>query len=72
MLKKLIPISYVLHSDNDPYVPAARFKEFTRKLESKEIVIHNGVHLNDETGWTTFPLLADLCIQRINYGKDSG
>lgn len=71
-LRKLIPISYVLRSDNDPYVPIERCNEFVHNLGSKEIVIHNGAHLNDETGWTSFPLLVDLCKQRIDYGKDSG
>src|SRR5581483_9179669 len=36
-LKKLIPISYTLYSNDDPYVPATYSKEFAEKLGSSPL-----------------------------------
>lgn len=64
-LGKLIPVSYVLYSNNDPAVPIEQPREFTRNLNSSPIIIKGGGHLNDKTGYSTFPLVLELCKTRI-------
>jgi predicted alpha/beta hydrolase family esterase len=64
-LKKLIPVSYVLYSDNDPYVPKEFEENFAKKLGSSAIIIQDGGHLNAEAGFTQFPLLVELCKTRL-------
>lgn len=50
------------YPDNDPYVPLAVEKEFADTLTKKQIIIHNGGHLNAESGYTKFEeLLENIC-----------
>ena len=67
-LKKLIPTSYVLFSDNDPYVPQNQPKEFAEKLGSSAIIVHGGGHLNrnEQLDLKNFPLVFDLCLTRLD------
>ncbi|OGG18923.1 hypothetical protein A3D78_05705 [Candidatus Gottesmanbacteria bacterium RIFCSPHIGHO2_02_FULL_39_14] len=65
LLKKQIPLSYVLYSDNDPYVDKKYSLEFAQKLDSSTIVIKGGKHLNIEAGFTNFPLVLELYKTRI-------
>ncbi|MDE8347780.1 MAG: alpha/beta hydrolase [Acidocella sp.] len=44
-------------ADDDPYVPLARSEELAADLRASPEVIRGGGHLNDETGFTTFPAL---------------
>ena len=60
-LKKLIPVSYTLYSDNDPYVDKKYPIDFARRLRSKLILVKGGGHLNAEAGYTKFPLVFELC-----------
>jgi predicted alpha/beta hydrolase family esterase len=60
-LKKLIPNSYVLYGDNDPYVSSKFPKDFATKLNSKILKIKGGGHLNSEFGYTRFPMILELC-----------
>lgn len=60
-LKKLISLSYVLYSDNDPYVDKRYSLNFASKLNGKTILIEKGGHLNADFGFTKFPLLLKLC-----------
>lgn len=64
-LRRHISLSYVIHSDNDPYVDREYSEEFAERLDSKLILIHQGGHLNSESGWLEFPLLFDLCKERL-------
>lgn len=64
-LKKLIPFSYTLYSDNDPYVPKKESLLFARNLGSSSIEIKNGGHLNAEAGFFSFPLVFELCKTRL-------
>lgn len=48
------------YSDNDPYVKYEAEKEFANTITKNQIMIHNGGHLNSESGYTEF---ADL----LNY-----
>jgi len=68
-LKKLIPVSYVLYSDNDPYVDEKYSLQFARKIKSKLILVKKGGHLNTEFGFTKFPLIFELCLKRLNEVK---
>ena len=49
-----------LYSDNDPYVPLEVEKEFADTLTDKQIIIHNGGHLNTESGYTKFDELLKI------------
>ncbi len=70
-LKKLIPISYTLYSDNDPYVPSEYSIEFAGKLSSSLILVKGGGHMNSEAGLNKFPLVLELCKTRIGYTKST-
>lgn len=65
-LKKLIPVSYVLYSDNDPYVPQDQPKEFAEKLNSSLIPVRRAGHINSEVNLNEFPLVFDLCTTRLD------
>ena len=43
-----------IYSDNDPYVKQEVSKDFSEKVEAKEIIIPNGGHLNSESGYDSF------------------
>jgi predicted alpha/beta hydrolase family esterase len=68
-LRKLIPISYVLYSTNDPYVPSSYPKEFSSRLNSSTILVNKAGHLNSEVNLNEFPLIFELCKTRLNYPK---
>jgi len=65
VLKKLIPISYAIYSEDDPYVPIEYPRKFAQQMGSSVIESKNGGHFNGEAGYTTFPLVAELCKTRI-------
>lgn len=65
-LRRLIPVSYVLYSPDDPYVNEKYPKKFAQKLGSSIISVKGGKHLNDEAGLTNFPLVLELCKTRLN------
>lgn len=56
-------VSYVLYSDNDPYVDKKLSLEFAKKLSSKKILVKGGKHLNSEAGFDDFPLVFELCVK---------
>lgn len=58
--KKIISI----HSDNDPFIPQNKLKEFAELINAEEYVVHNGGHLNKRAGLISFNLLLD-CIKNI-------
>ncbi|MCL2173703.1 alpha/beta hydrolase [Candidatus Saccharibacteria bacterium] len=51
---------FVLHGDNDPYVPIEQAQEIARNLHVDLDIIKNGGHLNAESGYTEFPLILDI------------
>ncbi len=65
-LKKLIPVSYVLYSDNDPYVDEEYSKEFAQKLNSSLIFVKKAGHMNSEVNLNEFPLVLELCKTRLD------
>lgn len=68
-LKTQIPNSYVVYGNDDPYVDKKFPLDFAKKINSKVIVVKNGGHLNEEFGYTKFPLILNLCKDVI--GKNS-
>lgn len=62
-LKKLIPLSYVFYSDNDPFVPQSYSIEFAEKLGSEKIFCKGMGHFNSIT---EFPQVFDLCKRRAS------
>ena len=68
-IKKLIPVSYVLFSDTDPYVDKEYSIEFANKLESSLIEVKDAKHMNTESGFVEFPLILELCKTRLTYNK---
>lgn len=66
LLKKLITTSYVLYSNNDPYVDIQHPLEFAQKLESSHIQVKQAAHLNSEVNLTEFPLVLELCKSRLD------
>ena len=64
-LKAKLPISFVLYSDKDPYVPIDRALEFASKLGSSIIPITGAKHLSSEFVDNNFPLVFELCKTRI-------
>lgn len=65
-MKKLIPISYVLHSDNDPYVDRVHSLIFAKGLESSTIFVKRAGHMNSEVNLNEFPLVFELCNTRLD------
>jgi hypothetical protein len=65
-LLKYIPISYVLYSDTDPYLPTHKPLHFARVLQSSHILIRKAGHFNADVSLYEFPLVYDLCISRLD------
>lgn len=65
LLKKLIPLSFALYSDHDPYVPMANAKEFASLLGSAAIPVLGAKHLSSEFNQNEFPLVLELCKSRV-------
>jgi predicted alpha/beta hydrolase family esterase len=60
LIRQNVGQTYLLHGDNDPYVPIAQAEKLAKKLGIKPIFIKNGGHLNAESGYTKFPELLKL------------
>lgn len=65
-LLKLVPTSYVLYSDNDPYIEPRRAVHFASVMESSPIFVRRAGHLNAEVNLNEFPLVFDLCVTRLD------
>ena len=65
-LKKLIPISYVLYSSDDPYVNKTHSILFAKALDSSLIYVTRAGHMNSEVNLNEFPLVFDLCNTRMD------
>ncbi len=49
-----------IHSDNDPFIPQSKLKEFVNLINADEYVLANGGHINKSAGIVEFDLLLDL------------
>src|SRR3989338_11564243 len=65
-LKRLIPLSYVLYSDNDPYVDKKYSLDFAKNLGSSPIQVLSAGHMNSEVNLNEFPLVLELCKSRLD------
>lgn len=65
-IKKSIKDSFVLYSENDPYVPAEVSIEFADKLGASKISVFGAKHMNDEVHLDDFPLILELCKSRLD------
>lgn len=65
-LRKLIPASYVLYSDNDPYVEKNLSIGFGKRLNSSLILVKGAGHMNLEVNLKEFPLVFELCKTRLD------
>ncbi len=65
-LKMRVPISYVLYSDNDPYVDKKYSLDFALKLGSSSIQVLSAGHMNSEVNLNEFPLILELCKSRLD------
>jgi len=65
-LKKLIPTSYVLYSENDPYVSRNHSILFAKALDSSIIFVKKAGHMNSSVNLNEFPLVLELCKTRID------
>lgn len=50
---------FVLHSDNDPYVPVSFAKELATAVGVAPQIISAAGHFNEKSGYSTFPLLLE-------------
>jgi hypothetical protein len=65
-LRKLVPVSYALFSDNDPYVDQHFSREFAQKMGSQCIEVKGSGHFSSGVGMTEFPLVLELCKSRVS------
>ena len=65
-LVQLVPTSYVLYSDTDPYIEPRRALHFAKVMESSLIMVKRAGHLNADVNLNEFPLVFDLCITRLD------
>ena len=68
-LRQKIPESFVIYSDNDPYVDVKFMLEFAEKMHSSKIKVKHAGHLNSESGFNNFPLITELCKARLNLDR---
>ncbi|NQV00281.1 MAG: serine hydrolase family protein [Parcubacteria group bacterium] len=50
---------YVVHSNNDPYVPLNKAQELSKYLKTKIIIVKNGGHFTEGSGYKKFDLLLE-------------
>ena len=55
----------VIHSDNDPYVSIEKSKTLAKKLNTETIVIKDGGHFNEDSGYKKFPFLLKKIKQKL-------
>ncbi|OGK15454.1 hypothetical protein A2862_01545 [Candidatus Roizmanbacteria bacterium RIFCSPHIGHO2_01_FULL_38_41] len=65
-LHKLIPTSYVLYSDDDPYIDQHFFLDFGAKMKSSMILVRRAGHMNSAVNLNEFPLVLELCKSRLD------
>lgn len=66
-LKNNCPRIICFAGDNDPYLPQKVLKRFAKLCGAKKlIIVPNGGHLNEESGYTSFPLLLETIKEELN------
>jgi len=67
VMRKRMQTSVEKKKKKDPYVPLSHINTFGYAMGSTMIEVPNGGHLNASAGFTTFPLLLDICKERIAF-----
>lgn len=65
-LRQLIPVSYTLYSDNDPYVEKYLSIGFSKRLRSSPLLVKGAGHMNAEVNLNELPLVLELCKTRLD------
>jgi hypothetical protein len=60
----------VIHGADDPWVPAANARHIAEKTQGKLILIPNGKHLNDPSGFRELPECLEVLLQMIKQYED--
>lgn len=68
-INKYVKFVYCLYSDDDPYIPFESLDNFAQELSAEKCVIHNGGHLNSESGYLRFDKLLEI-IKQVDDGLD--
>jgi len=66
LIKKNAGQMFVIAGDNDPYVPKSETEELAENLDVEPIYIKNGKHLNAEFGYTEFPELLKMIVEKMD------
>ena len=53
-IKKYVDKIICIYGDNDPYIPQDVLHNFAKSIGAKEVIIHNGGHINLEAGYNSF------------------
>ncbi len=59
-LKDYVELIYCFISDNDPYIPFSKLKEFAEIIGGELYVIHKGGHFNTAAGYNKFEKLYNI------------
>lgn len=58
---------YVIHSDNDQYIPLERAEELAQNLETEAILVKGAAHFQTQSGYETFSLLLEKIDEELNH-----
>lgn len=61
-IKSSSKLFFVINSDNDPYIPLPIGENLAKKLNTNLIVEHNAGHINDPSGFLSYPHLPQLIL----------
>ncbi len=64
-IKQNCKYRFVIHSDNDPYIPLKQAQGLSQNIDSELILIKGAKHLNRNDGYLTFPLLLEKIREQI-------
>lgn len=59
-IPKLADRRVTFYSDNDPFIPIEKYREFSTAVEADTRLVPGAGHFNAESGYTTFPDLTNL------------
>ncbi|MBU0570100.1 alpha/beta hydrolase [Patescibacteria group bacterium] len=59
-IRNLVEQTFVIYSDNDPYVPQEILKHLADGLDAKPVIIKNGGHINTDSGYTKSPIVLEI------------
>ncbi len=65
-LTQLIPFSYAIYSNSDPYVEEKHSLQFAQKMKCSLIPVRDIGHMNSEVPLRHFPLVYELCKTRLD------